>query len=86
MGLEPGHLDLLHDIPPTSATLDRDLHVAIAADPRTNLVFEPPPEPVTVRLPQPTLPHLPRLLLENVERDLAAMKIEPTYHAHQGPP
>jgi tRNA(adenine34) deaminase len=43
-------------------------------------------EPGSGRLTDTTAPHLTRLDRHHVEGDLASMQIEPTYHAHHGPP
>ena len=85
MRLEPRRGDLFGDIPPTSAALHRQRHPA-ALRRGSHLVTEPTPEPIAIRLPDPAPPLQPRLDLDDIERDLPSVQIQPTYHRHQGPP
>src|SRR5262245_53184456 len=83
--LEPRRADLLDHVAPTRAALHRHLH---RPGPRTpgQLFAQPTTKPLTIRLPQPTTPHIARLHIDNIESDLLSMQIQPTYHPHQGPP
>src|SRR5438128_5213527 len=85
MRLEARRRDLFGDIPPTSAALHRQRHPA-ALRARCHLVAKPTTEPLPIRLPNPAPPLQPRLDLDNIERDLPPVQIQPSYHRHQGPP
>jgi hypothetical protein len=84
MRLEARSGNLLDDIPPPGAALHRQRRPV--GGPRRQLVSQPPPEPLTVGLPDAAAPHLAAVDLQRVERDLTAMQIQPTYHAHPEPP
>ena len=83
--LEPGRRDLLDHVAPTRAPLHRQRH-RLPVGPSGHVVTQPTPDTVAVGLPHPTPPHLARRRVHRVEGDLLPMQIQPTYHAHQGPP
>jgi hypothetical protein len=85
MRFEPRRGDLLDDIPPTGAALDRQRDRATSRSWR-DVVAQPPPEPLPVGLPEPAPPRIAGLHIECIERDLPSVQIQPTYHRHQGPP
>ena len=83
--LEAGGDDLLDHVPPPGAALHRHRH-RLPAGATGDVATQPTPEPLPVGLPHPAPPHLARLRLHGVERDLLTMQIQATYHAHRGPP
>lgn len=74
---EAGRSDLLHDVAPARAALDGQSHRP-AVRSRRYVLAQPAPESLTVWLPQPPSPHLPRLHLKGIEGDLLPMQIEVT--------
>src|SRR5579859_7734094 len=85
VALEAGGSDLLEHIAPSGASLYRQGHRP-ADRLGGELVVQPASESGSVRLPDPSPPHLPAVGVHHVEGDLASMQIQPTYHAHHGPP
>jgi hypothetical protein len=73
MRLEARGLDLLHDIPPTGATLHRQRHRTTIGS-TTHVVAQPATEPCPIGLPDTAPPLLARTV-ERIERDLPPMQI-----------
>jgi hypothetical protein len=81
MRLGPRGQQLLHDIPPAGAALQREMHVVLAGEPG---------QPIAQMLPvgrgDPAAAQLPGHGVEILEGQLAAVHVECAYDAHEGPP
>src|SRR5216683_2900209 len=81
MRRDAGRGQLLGDIPPPGAPLDRERDVLAAVEPR-----QPGPQVLPVRRADLAAPHLPGAGVEIVEGDLLPVDIQPAYDGHSGPP
>jgi hypothetical protein len=77
MRRNPGRGQLLRDIPPPGAPLDRERDILAAGEPA-----QPGPQVRPVRRADLTAPHLPGLGVE-VEGDLLPVDIQPAYDGHR---
>src|SRR5205085_10524924 len=78
---DPGPLQLLHDVPPPGAPLDRELHLRHAAEPA-----QPPAQGLPVRRTDPATPALSRPGTDIVEGQLTPVQIESSGNRHRAPP
>jgi hypothetical protein len=78
MRRDAGRGQLLSDIPPPGAPLDREPDVLAAVEPR-----QPGPQVLPVRRGDLPALHLPGLGIEVVEGDLLPVNIQPTYDGHR---
>ena len=74
----PGRGQLLHDIPPPGAPLDRERDILAAVEPR-----QPGPQVLPVGRADLAAAHLPGLGVEVVEGDLFPVDIQPAYDGHR---
>ncbi len=75
---DAGRGQLLRDVPPPGAPLDRERGVIAAGEPR-----EPGPQVLPVSRPDLAAQHLPGPGIEVVERDLLTVDIQPAYDGHR---
>ena len=78
---DPGPLQLLHDVPPPGAPLDRELNARHAAEPA-----QPPAQALPVRRTDPATSALSCPGIDIVEGQLTPVQIEPSSHRHRTPP
>jgi hypothetical protein len=78
MHRDPGRGQLLRDVPPPSAPLDRERGIPAAVEPR-----QPGPQVHPVRRGDLAAAHLTGLGVEIVERDLLPVNIQPAYDGHR---
>jgi hypothetical protein len=78
MHRDPGRGQLLRDVPPPGAPLDRERGTPAAVEPR-----QPGAQVLPVSRGDLTAPHLPGLGVEIVERDLLPVDIQPAYDGHR---
>jgi hypothetical protein len=78
---DPGRGQLLGDVPPPGAPLDRERDVLTAREPG-----QPGPQVLPVGRADLAAAYLPGLGVEVVEGDLLPVDIQPAYDGHSGPP
>jgi len=75
---DAGRSQLLRDVPPAGAPLQRERDVIAAGEPR-----QPGPQVDTVGRGDLAALHLPRRGVQVVERDLFPVDVEPAYDGHR---
>ena len=78
MRRNPGRGQLLGDIPPPGASLDRERDILAASEPR-----QPGAQVLPVSRGDLAAPHLPGHGVEVVESDLLPVDIQPAYDGHR---